>query len=336
MHRYTRTMTLILLSIILIALNAVSVFGTVTESVNSELEKALSLGFAYDWEIDPSDAPEMLNREHFVWITIRFLAMEYRVDTKTVVKIREYLPEAPSLDALGFRRFTDSTGEYDEVALLCGIIRGRGDGGYDPEALVTREEAASILYNTYRYYSRTTPGAGEDATYNDQDEIAEWARTPVQFCTSLDLLPGKDGSFLPHGTVTAEEAFVAFMRLYENAEYGRVHHNLENPFSYEVMEEMLHSMSAYHALYEEETEQYGVFYFYQDAPSANRRFWILYKDGGGIDLSMTFIETLGSWPTLRYFAWNKDSTKLACQHTANDGTPRIVQIDPEAGTVEVR
>lgn len=335
MNSFSRRLMAFSLSLIITVSAVVNVFSAGADLAEDEIERAQTLGFAFDWEIEYLD--DELNRDDFVWMTIRFLAVQYHVSYKMLISERERLPEdTAALEALGFNSFYDSTSEDDEIALACGIIRGRGDGGYDPEALITREEAASILYNLYRYYSHTTPETEMIVSYEDWDKIAEWAKDPVLFCASLDLLPREENMFVPHMTVTTREAFHAFMRLYENAEYGRVHHNLEHPWNYEAMKDALHNLSGYHAIHEEETDRYGVFYFYQEAPSMNRRFWILYKDGGGIDYSMVLFDTLDSWPFLWLFEWNADGTKLACQHTAGNGLSRVVQFDPEKGTVEVR
>lgn len=100
------------------------------------------------------------------------------------------------------------------AAVEAGIIQGSGDGKFDPNRRITREEMAVILVNAYQFKngSSTGPGSGSPA-FKDASQISEWARQAATQAAALGFLEGQGGGlFAPDKQATrAEGAKVIYM-----------------------------------------------------------------------------------------------------------------------------
>ncbi len=88
-----------------------------------------------------------------------------------------------------------------------GIVDGMGDGTYEPERSVSRQEMAKI----FAAYLALEPV--EEVFYEDQADIAEWAMPYVQAVTNGGLMQGSNDCFNPKGTATRAEIATILMRL---------------------------------------------------------------------------------------------------------------------------
>lgn len=94
-----------------------------------------------------------------------------------------------------------------------GIVLGVSDTEFAPNAEVTREQMAAIIAR-YAEYKNLKAVEKEDATYADEDQIAEYAKEAVQVANKLGILIGnEDGSFAPKKNATRAEAATLFVRL---------------------------------------------------------------------------------------------------------------------------
>lgn len=94
-----------------------------------------------------------------------------------------------------------------------GIVNGKGDGLFDPDGIITREEAATLIYRTaalFRYVY-------EDDTlyYDDTYKISQWARPYVAWVSDKFIMNGTEGNFLPQQTYTVQEAITTVNRLFK-------------------------------------------------------------------------------------------------------------------------
>lgn len=111
-------------------------------------------------------------------------------------------------------KFSDCS--YTEVNTLAaaGIVSGMGDGTFAPDAYLTREQAASILYRTAEFLGNKTLLTA-DLSYGDTDEISEWARSCVAGVTAMGVMSGiYEDSFAPQWPYTVEQAIATVLRLY--------------------------------------------------------------------------------------------------------------------------
>lgn len=116
-----------------------------------------------------------------------------------------------SPDAKSDSRFTDVAGDQwysDAVAWADenGIVRGFGDGTFAPNAPVTREQFAAMLYRYAQYSGDAVEPSRSLADFNDADQVSTWAKDAMRWAVSSGILTGKPGKRLdPQGTATRAE-----------------------------------------------------------------------------------------------------------------------------------
>lgn len=103
--------------------------------------------------------------------------------------------------------FTDVSGwavPYVEAAAKAGLIKGEGNGKFNPDGALTREAAATIMVNALK-----TKGQIDTAgtlNFNDAGAISDWAKPFVAAAAKYNLVKGYNNNFDPQGTATREQA----------------------------------------------------------------------------------------------------------------------------------
>ena len=111
----------------------------------------------------------------------------------------------------------DSGAYYTEAvawASESGIVTGTG-AGFDPDAPISREQLATILY---RYMAKQGVQAeqGDLSAFADGGAVSPWAQEAMGYAVGAGLMTGKDGGVLdPQGTATRAEVAVVLQRLVE-------------------------------------------------------------------------------------------------------------------------
>ncbi|MEK3883222.1 alpha-amylase family glycosyl hydrolase [Paenibacillus sp. PL2-23] len=104
---------------------------------------------------------------------------------------------------------------YAEAAYELGLVNGRGDGRFDPEAPITREEMAIMLHRAYRLASGE--GEAEDVAepdFRDLGAISEWAKRDVFAAAEHGLVNGRaNGDFAPGELLSRAEGAQAVYNL---------------------------------------------------------------------------------------------------------------------------
>lgn len=98
-----------------------------------------------------------------------------------------------------------------------GIVSGVGDGKFEPNRNIARQEMAVIMTAYLKWKGvDATPGT-EPSAYNiaDLDTIAPWALDSVCFCYEKKLLTGRDTGFAPLDNATRAEACVVLCGLHD-------------------------------------------------------------------------------------------------------------------------
>lgn len=87
------------------------------------------------------------------------------------------------------------------------IVAGIGDGEFAPDALITREQIATMLTNYMKYKGEGPVGAWAiQLTYTDLGMVSDWAGEGVMFTTLKAFMSGyPDGSFGPQKYATRAE-----------------------------------------------------------------------------------------------------------------------------------
>ena len=112
--------------------------------------------------------------------------------------------------------FCDTDDQSVRILAGLGIVDGVGDGRFEPDAPLTREQAAAILVRAAEQLGLPC-GGGDLSGYADADQISEYARRYVAALQSLGVMGGGDGLFDPRGDLTREQAVLTACRLHRVA-----------------------------------------------------------------------------------------------------------------------
>ncbi len=207
-----------------------------------EVEKAMELGLVPDYYDLPEDYRKPITRQDFRKIAMQFIAVQEHYDRPCLQgMVSLYLGEKDANGNL-INVFTDKQNDgvddYDDkdnsIAYYLGVVEGRGNGVFDPEGLITRQEAAVMLTRSYVIYGGTLADEETETGFSDEIHIADWSIQSVRALGSWNVMNGmQDGSFSPEGQYSIEQCIVTFLRLYENAPVSRKLNNVTPLFTYE-------------------------------------------------------------------------------------------------------
>lgn len=120
--------------------------------------------------------------------------------------------------------FTDvAAGSWYEKAVAWasanGIVNGVSETEFGPDANITREQMAAIIYR-YAKYKNADVSVGENTnilSYEDFDSISEYAIEPLQFVCGSGIINGTTATTLaPKENATRAQAAAIFMRTIES------------------------------------------------------------------------------------------------------------------------
>lgn len=103
-----------------------------------------------------------------------------------------------------------------------GSINGVSDTQFAPDKLITRQEAATMLINTYQMGTSITSYIWADIYYKDVDLIAPWAKDAVDICYDNYIMRGNGDYFNPNDYLTREQAIHILSGLFEHNGYYSV------------------------------------------------------------------------------------------------------------------
>ncbi len=97
-----------------------------------------------------------------------------------------------------------------QKAVELGIVEGKGGALFDPQRLISREEAAVMIARGVKI-----PASAEDTTsFIDQSSISKWAVSSVHALANHQIILGSENrSFLPAKSISRAEAAVLLSRL---------------------------------------------------------------------------------------------------------------------------
>lgn len=99
-----------------------------------------------------------------------------------------------------------------------GIVSGVGDGRFDPEGNVTREQIAAILYRYAQKKGLELPAVAAGGSFRDSASISSWAAESVDWAVRVGLLTGRgEGQLAPSATASRAEVATLIQR-FQNAE----------------------------------------------------------------------------------------------------------------------
>ena len=114
-----------------------------------------------------------------------------------------------SVPSAGFTDVADDTWYTDAVnwAANMGIVTGAGDGTFAPNANVTREQMAAMLYRYARnFLGIEAPATGDLSGFPDCAKVSSWAQDAMSWAVGHGIINGTDsGALSPGGTATRAE-----------------------------------------------------------------------------------------------------------------------------------
>jgi len=114
---------------------------------------------------------------------------------------------------MGRVEFVDTDDVNVHKAAFIGFAKGVGDGMFDPNAILTREQAATMLASLAASVGK--PLAIRAATFADKSSISTWALEAVGQCQAAAIMEGVgDNRFAPAAPYTREQSITTMYRLY--------------------------------------------------------------------------------------------------------------------------
>ncbi|MCT4619730.1 MAG: S-layer homology domain-containing protein [Marinisporobacter sp.] len=106
---------------------------------------------------------------------------------------------------------------YIEAAYRAGIIKGMGNGNFDPDRRIKREEIAVIVMKAYQKKgSNKKINQSPALSFADKDDISTWALKDVKLAYEIGIIKGRDtGKFAPKDFATRAEGAVLVKKLLE-------------------------------------------------------------------------------------------------------------------------
>ena len=171
--------------------------------------------YAYGYDLVPQDymknfkAP--IKRAEFCMLAIKLLEV---VEKKPIAEILN-----DKFKTINYYVFTDT----DDINILSanalGIVNGRGNGLFDPNGNITREEAAAMLMRL-GVLENITPNM-PPLKFNDTAKFSSWSGDSILYVSGcMDSRNNRvmngftDGGFHPKDTYSREQAFMTIFRLY--------------------------------------------------------------------------------------------------------------------------
>jgi len=108
-------------------------------------------------------------------------------------------------------------------AATVGIVEGLGDGRFAPNAPITREEMATMLYRyaQWRGYDVSVPGNFGLSGFPDRGQVNNWAYEAMRWTAFHELVRGDaDGRLAPRDTATRAECATILYRFVDRFGWG--------------------------------------------------------------------------------------------------------------------
>ncbi len=107
-----------------------------------------------------------------------------------------------------------------------GLVNGFGDGTFQPQANITREQMATLIYRYCSYAGLSMQIVSDFYYFNDELLINEYAFDGVTYCQITGLINGKNNNmFDPKGNSTRAEVATVLARLVKASQGQRIYLN---------------------------------------------------------------------------------------------------------------
>lgn len=163
-------------------------YSNSSEWAKEELNKAETYGLIPD-VLQEADVSMPINRAEFAAVSVKLyeaLSGELAVVTA----------ENP---------FTDTEDSEVLKAYELGITSGVTVNSFEPDSLLSREQAATMLARVYTIYSGNEITNNSEMKFNDDADISRWAKDSVYFMAENGVITGMDNNLFAPRNVTPEQ-----------------------------------------------------------------------------------------------------------------------------------
>lgn len=208
-----------------------------------EVDKAYDLGLFHESAFLDMDLTGPITRSEFRNMAMAFLSAQEQLDNLGQLAVY-YLADKDEdgrmklvfHDQSGYGEYVDRDINYQSsIAYYLGLVEGRGDGTFDPDGLITRDEAAVMLTRAYQVLDQDgLRQTSSTECYRDHDAISSWAIDSANALNDWKVMIGTEPDiFSPKGNYTREQCIATFLRLYENCPVSRKNGNVPAMFTYD-------------------------------------------------------------------------------------------------------
>lgn len=138
-------------------------------------------------------------------------------DSVTRAQFSKMVCECFGINAEGNAEFNDVSKDswyYGYVTKLAnaGIINGVGNGNFEPDGLITRQDMSVMLVRIINKMNYAIPKTEQTETFSDDADIADYAKSSVYELVAYGILTGTDGKAMPQDNATRAQAAALIYR----------------------------------------------------------------------------------------------------------------------------
>ncbi|MHA7966972.1 S-layer homology domain-containing protein [Paenibacillus sp. CAU 1782] len=149
-----------------------------------------------------SSYKQAITRADFSQLAIRY------IEASKGMSIDSYL--ALKGKGIDFTAFADTSDPHILAAHALGIVNGTGEGIFNPDGRITREQAAVMIVNMQLALGQKTTVSGK-SSFTDRQKTSSWAVEAVDYVTGKGIMNGVgEDRFNPKGNYTREQAILTF------------------------------------------------------------------------------------------------------------------------------
>lgn len=173
--------------------------GYISPWAEKEIEKAMNLGIA---KSDKNyDYIKNITREEFCELIYNYYTLNPDGPTAVYTK----------------NPFTDTDNSHIAFLNATGIVKGKSENLFAPDDLLTREEAATIIFRLIQNLYPDSEVTQLYFEFDDNADISDWAENNIQAICNMGIMKGIEGNkFAPKQNFTTEQAIATMVRTYEN------------------------------------------------------------------------------------------------------------------------
>ena len=124
------------------------------------------------------------------------------------------VPQVPEVQRVPFGDCADAD------VLFCaalGVVNGVGDGLFNPDAPIRRQDAAAMLHRLAALRKDFDDAPAMPHVFDDGADLRSWARSDVYWAYASGVMQGVgENRFDPNGTYTREQSILTMLRLYDS------------------------------------------------------------------------------------------------------------------------